>query len=392
MRFPRIIFIFLPVDRSIFMCQSAIFALAEAVRRFDSTVIAINRPLCPLSTLLYKRHRMKELFGAARLERARENLYFYSPHYVLHDGLGNRFPGVTRANIAALRRSLRSAMNRIGIEEDRPIVWYYHPQQGYVTRVVDKSFNVFELKDSLTDIYGNQKRDADRLEETYRDRVDLLLCSADRLLEKYGSRYRNAERSYNGLDRSIYEALGNPNLEPESKIAAISRPRIGFSGIISRRLNLSIVTAIAQKKPEWNLVFAGKVVGDDIARALRQHNNIHCVGNFTQEELPAVVRGFDVGIMPYLYTEYFRCANPLKFYDYAAAGIRSVSSPMDELFNFDDRLARVVPEDVDAWVTAVEQAMSSDEDVYKIARETALKHTWQNLAIELTDRLSRYFE
>lgn len=374
------------------MRQSAIFALAEAVRRYNSTVVAVNRPLCPTSTLLLRRHRIDELFGAARLEKTDDNLYFYSPRYFLHDGLGNRIPGVTRANIAALRRSLKAAMDRIGIVEDKPIVWYYHPQQGYITKIFGESFNIFELKDSLTDIHGNRMPYADRLEKGYRGKVDLLLCSTDRLLEKYGSYYRNAERSYNGLDWSVYEALGNPDLEPEPRIAAIPNPRIGFSGIVSRRLNLPLVTDIAVVRPDWNIVFAGKLVGDDIAEALRQHNNIHCVGEFTQEKLPAVVRGFDVGIMPYLYTEYFRCANPLKFYDYSAAGLRSVSSPMDELFNFDDRLVKVVPEDANAWVMAIEKALSPEEDIFEIARETAQKHTWQNLAIELTERLSKYFE
>ena len=96
--------------------------------------------------------------------------------------------------------------------------------------------------------------------------------------------------------------------------------------------------------------------------------------------------------MPYLYTEYFRCANPLKFYEFAAAGLYSVSSQMDELERFDERLVRIVPEDADEWVSAIEAGLSSRDDITESGRELAQKHTWHNLAIDLVQRLSRYFK
>jgi len=374
------------------MRENVVFALAEAVRRHNSTVIAVNRPLCPFTTILNRRHRFFELFAPPRLEQAEENLYFHSPKIFVHERIGRSIPPLESVNKFALGKSLTGAMRKTGVAESKPIVWYYYPQQGYAADIFPESFNILELKDSMTDKFGNNRPTVDRLEEAGRSRVDLLLCASNRLFEKYGKHYKNAERSFNGLDRRICERLSDPDLSPNERIARIPGPRIGYAGIISNRLNIDLIKRIAQAKPDWNFVFAGKVIGSDVRDALNEEPNIHLVGEFTKERIPSVLRAFDIGIMPYLYTEYFRCANPLKFYDFAAAGVFSVSSRMDELERFDDRLVSIVPEDVNEWIDALETGLSSTDDISKLGSELALKHTWHNLAVDLVERLSRYFQ
>ena len=326
------------------------------------------------------------------MEQAEENLYFYSPKFFIHDQISNSIQFLESANKSALRKSLTAAMRKIRIDESKPIVWYYYPQQGYVTDIFPDSFNILELKDSMTDIYGNRQPDVDRMEESGRNRVDLLLCSSDRLFDSYAKHYKNAERSFNGLDRTILAQLSDPSLTPDEQISQIPEPRIGYAGIISKRLNLDLIKSIARTKPDWNLIFAGKIFGEDVRTALKSETNVHLVGEYPKDQIPSVLRTFNIGIMPYLHTEYFRCANPLKFYEFAAAGLFSVSSQMDELEQFDERLVRIVPEDSSEWIDAIEAGLSSDDDITELGREFAQKHTWHNLAVDLVERLFRYFQ
>ncbi len=47
---PKLILVFMKVDRPIFMRWKMIEALADAAVPYGTTVVAMNRPLCPFST------------------------------------------------------------------------------------------------------------------------------------------------------------------------------------------------------------------------------------------------------------------------------------------------------------------------------------------------------
>ena len=77
--FPKIIIIFLSVDWDLFNRREMVKAFAKTAGKYGSTVIAVNRPLCPLTTIVTKRHRLDELFHAPKVETINDNLFLFSP-------------------------------------------------------------------------------------------------------------------------------------------------------------------------------------------------------------------------------------------------------------------------------------------------------------------------
>ncbi|MBU2624143.1 MAG: hypothetical protein KKG33_01130, partial [candidate division Zixibacteria bacterium] len=61
--FPKVILGFLMVDWPLFMRRKMLYALAEAAEKYGSTVVAVNRPLCQISTIVRKPQRARELLG-----------------------------------------------------------------------------------------------------------------------------------------------------------------------------------------------------------------------------------------------------------------------------------------------------------------------------------------
>ncbi|MBD3218281.1 MAG: glycosyltransferase, partial [candidate division Zixibacteria bacterium] len=356
-RFPNIVLVFIRVDWPIFMRRKMLFALARLLKRYDSCAVAVNRPLCPFTTSIRKPDRMQEYFGKPGIEKLDDNLYQYSPRYFITDMIANKVPPLEEINLKRLRESYKYLCSEIGIDEPNPLIWFYHPQQGYLTKLFENSFTIMELCDNLVYYDGNKSEEVDRQEKQLRTDVDLLLATSPKLLEKYGSHYKHAWLSGNGLDKQIYERLSRENINPRPELIKIPAPRIGYTGIISKRLDWELIEQIASRKPEWNFLFVGPFRKNAPLDKIKNYSNVHFTGKYEHTLMPEVLKSFDVGFMPYKDNEFFRYSNPLKFYEFAAAGLCSVSSEMEILSKFDPRFVKIVPNNADEWITAIDNML-----------------------------------
>lgn len=379
------------VDWQLYMRRPFLFALAQAAKKHVATYVAVNRPLCPLSTLVRKHHRLKEWLSPARLEPKGENLYLFSPKYFVHDSIANTVPFLESLNLAALRRSYSRLQQRLGVVEPQPIVWFHYPQQGYVAKLFPGSFSVFEIYDNLVSVTGERLPKVERLEQALRPRIDLLLTTSQALREKYAPHYRRSVLVGNGLSRRTLEQLSKEEGEEVAEIKAIPSPRIGYAGFVSNRLDWDLLNALAEAKPEWHFLFVGPVADRAILKRASRFTNLHFLGSYPYESVPAVLRSFDLGMMPYLDNEFFRFLNPLKFYELAAAGLPSVSSPIEELRQFPPELVKVVPNRVEEWIDAIEELLSVPrEEVRPLGRELASQYIWEDMAEKLLEQIAGF--
>jgi glycosyltransferase involved in cell wall biosynthesis len=388
-RFPKIILVFMGTDWSIYMRRPFLFSLGEAAQKLRTTVVAVNRPLCPWSTFIRKPHRVGEFFGKPRLQRLAECLYLYSPKYFIHDHVADLLPLLQKLNLVALRQSYRHLQHRLSITEPTPIIWFNYPQQGYVTRLWPDSFRIFELYDNLVNFSGKESKRINRLEEKIRKCTDLLVTTSRKLQDKYASNYRHVYLLGNGLSRHVYEQLAVDDYGGIKAITALPSPRIGYAGMISERLDWKLITALVSREPKWSFIFVGRVVNRRRTQKLQKYGNIWFIGEYEHSAMPAVWRSFDVGIMPYLDNVFFRFLNPLKFYEMAAAGLPSVSSNIEELQQFPPELVSVQPNDPDRWRDSIRTMLALDrQKVLAIGRSVARQYIWEDMAANLTQALS----
>jgi glycosyltransferase involved in cell wall biosynthesis len=390
--FPKVILVFLPVDWPFFMRRKMVEALAESVRRLGSVVAAVNRPLCPLSTIIRKPGRIGELFTQAPLQRLSSNLYLYSPKYWLHDSVARGFRGIEAMNLTALRKSYAGLCRRISVTESNPIVWFYYPQQSYVTRLFSGSFNIYEIYDNLTDYRGviDSGREADL--PSLSKHTSLLLTTSRKLHEKYSPLFQRSYRFGNGIDRETYDRMTAEVTHIANQVAAIPRPRLGYTGLVSQRIDWGLVIEIARLRPDWNLVFVGKVFDEssDLIRNARSQRNICFVGHLDHALMPSVLAGFDVGIMPYNDNDFFRYSNPLKIYEYAAAGLPTVSSNMEELSEYPRELVRICRDNPADWIAGIEECLRLDgSSVRKLGAKFASNFIWKDMTDKLIDEIER---
>jgi hypothetical protein len=330
------------------------------------------------------------MFSAVRIENIGDNLRLFSPKYFIHDQIAQHAGALEWFNVTALRHSYRYLTARLGISEKAPLVWYYYPQQGYVTRLFPESYCVYEIYDSLNDIWGRQKPRADALEVKWRSKVDLLLTTSQKLFGRYSPHYQNALPFGNGIDRDAYDRFCDEAVKPHPDIVKLPGPRIGYAGVVSERLDWGLIKGMARLRPEWSFVLVGRAGGIDCERITQDYPNIHFPGEYSYEDVPAIVKGFDVAMLPYLSNRFFDYLNPLKFYENAAAGIGSVSSPIEELDHFPVEVVQTVPNEPLQWVETVADFLSSERSqTREMGLEVASRFIWEDMTAALMERMQR---
>ena len=143
----------------------------------------------------------------------------------------------------------------------------------------------------------------------------------------------------------------------ESSVAAelhrgLPRPRLGFFGVVDQRLDLALVAGLAERRPDWQFVMAGPVVGLDPA-TLPRRPNLRWAGLQRYEALPHLMSHWDVCLLPFVVDETTRLLNPTQTLEYLAGGKPGVGTPVPDLVSLHGAAVRIAA-DVDGVVAAVQ--------------------------------------
>jgi glycosyltransferase involved in cell wall biosynthesis len=125
-------------------------------------------------------------------------------------------------------------------------------------------------------------------------------------------------------------------VEPEHYATALDqrvpkrRPVAGYVGVVDERLDLHLIAGLADALPDWDVHFVGPVAKIE-PDALPQRPNLHWVGARSYDELPGVMAGFDVALMPFALNDSTRSISPTKTLEYLAAGLPVVSTRVTDV-------------------------------------------------------------
>jgi len=103
---------------------------------------------------------------------------------------------------------------------------------------------------------------------------------------------------------------------------------------------------LANNNPDIDFVLIGWKWGRTDFSKIENYANVHFLGQKNYEELPQYINKFSVAIIPHKIDQFTKSMNPLKIYEYLAAGKQVVSTPVAglELFENDIKVGNTKQE------------------------------------------------
>ena len=288
------------------------------------------RPPAPLASPHDLRRTLARLRGfAAGVREVEPRLHVLSPVVPV---VGP--PALRAVALIALAHGAARAARRLRFE--RPVLWAFLPTALPLADRLAPRALVYHCVDHYAANPGVDAAWVDTLERRMLARADVVFATSAPLAERLrASGATEVTLVPNVADVALFARAHEPLAEPP-ELAGLARPRALYVGnLAAYRVDAALLGAAADAA--GSLVLVGPVgLGETAAaspalRALLARPNVAALGSRPPEALPALMRHCDVGLVPFLENDHTRASLPLKLWEYLAAGLPVVATPLPSL-------------------------------------------------------------
>ena len=286
-------------------------------------------------------------------------------------------------------KTIRQVCNQLGVWA--PVTVCCWPAQRWLMEHTDPRATVYLAFDDNSrfgglshDFAGHQmQQELELLRE-----VDLVLAVSPLLVERFLQEHKHVHLQENGVELDDFSPAARRAAIAHPAFASLPEDRratVGFVGQIDDRFDTALLTAVADKLPNVQFVLFGRAKDKAVAAALADSPNITLAGFVDYRELPGVYANLDVGIVPYVMSPLTRACNPLKVYEYLAADVPTVSTPLPGLNSTTSAID--LAENAVEFAAAIESAIADPGRLRQQRKSVAEQASWQRRVDQFEDRL-----
>lgn len=242
---------------------------------------------------------------------------------------------------------------------------------------------VFDYVDAFSNEFSAMTTNLPELMEA----ADLLFTVSDPLWQQTRTQHPHAYLLPNGVEFDQFNQAAAPGPVPE-ELRDLAKPVIGLYGTLSPWIDWDWIGEAADQRSDWSFVVIGPEWQAPKGRWLPTGPNIHLLGRQRYDAMADYLRGFDVAILPFRRTATTLASDPIKLYEYSAAGKPVVAAAIPRAAYVPGiRLATTVEE----FIAGIEVALNEPKGAYLEARiDFARQNTWDlraQRALDLVDQV-----
>lgn len=211
---------------------------------------------------------------------------------------------------------------------EQPVVWFYTPMALPLLQGLNPSKIVYDCMDELA-MFKNAPKQLLQRESALLNMADVVFTGGPSLYQSKRDRHANAHCFSSSVDAKHFRQAQDRAISHPDQ-AHIPHPRLGFYGVIDERLDVELVSKMADAHPEWQIVMVGPVVKIDPA-TLPKQPNVHYMGQRSYDQLPKFLAGWDVCLLPFAMNDSTKFISPTKVLEYMAAELPAVSTPITDV-------------------------------------------------------------
>ncbi|MFY0651226.1 MAG: glycosyltransferase [Cyclobacteriaceae bacterium] len=232
-----------------------------------------------------------------------------------------------------------------------------------------------------TDLYTHMPEAPSTLEEAERETIsfsDFIFCTSGPLQQYLEKKYEvSVSVLINGVAFDFFTGAHTkpPLYDKLNDIKCV------YVGSMDARFDYNLIENLSTKS-KISIILIGPVDKSRFAR----FNNIHCLGEIENHQLPPYLKHADVGLLPLKVIDANHSRSPMKIYEYGAAGLPVISTGLMEIMRRDNK-AVLVSHNNDEFYDFIVRAYKERETLKKIAVSEASTYSWESITKDFLSRV-----
>jgi glycosyltransferase involved in cell wall biosynthesis len=274
------------------------------------------------------------------------------------------------------RRHVRNVSRKLCLR--RPVLWLNPHYSVHSVGRMDESAVIYDITDDwtcLSQSAGVARRTVAQDAELCR-RADATIVCSPHLRDMKQGLARQLHLIPNGVDASHYAKVTDGSADVPTVARNWPKPVLGYTGTLHPdRIDLELIETLAASHQGSIALVGPNFLSPVESQRLLNLGNVFLPGPVPYARIPDYMAAFDVCITPHRMTPFTESLNPIKLWEYLAAGLPIVSTDVAGFRDYPElvHLARTAEQFIGA--TRLALAEGAVRSVRR--RDEAAKHSWE---------------
>lgn len=302
---------------------------------------------------------------------------------------GKFYRMMLKFNESIVGSRIRKVIERLNIT-DYIFINSYNFTLPTVHKMLKPALSVYHCVDPLIEPY--QLKHGLVSENILVQNVDMVISTSKELRNKKALLNKNCYFIPNAANISHSSKTLNPDLAVSEILKGLKKPIIGYFGAIERRIDYDLMQELFAANRDKTFVMVGPIDRYYIKEEEYKAPNLYLTGPVPYSEMPAVLKGFDVAIIPFKKDEVSSDIFPLKLFEYLGSGRPVVSTDFNpDLKDFTHETVSYCS-NMPEFSAAIEVALKDTPELQQERLEVAADNTWEHRITEIKDLLKENFD